>query len=117
WQLPVIGVCSWITFDVGDEAAARAQRVEVLQIFFGQGGALLDSSPMYLSSQEVIGHCLARVPDKSLLFAATKVWTMTRALGIQQMEASRQLWGVERFDLLQVHNLLDWETHVPTLVE
>jgi diketogulonate reductase-like aldo/keto reductase len=116
-QLPVIGMGSWITFDVGDEAAARAQRVEVLQIFFGQGGALIDSSPMYLSSQEVIGHCLARVPDKSLLFAATKVWTMTRALGIQQMEASRQLWGVERFDLLQVHNLLDWETHLETLAE
>jgi diketogulonate reductase-like aldo/keto reductase len=57
------------------------------------------------------------VPDKSALFAATKVWTMTRTLGIQQMEASRQLWGVERFDLMQVHNLLDWETHLPTLIE
>jgi diketogulonate reductase-like aldo/keto reductase len=116
-QLPVIGMGSWITFDVGDDAAARAQRVEVLRTFFEQGGALVDSSPMYLSSQEVIGHCLAHIPDKSSLFAATKVWTMTRALGVQQMEASRQLWGVERFDLLQVHNLLDWETHLQTLIE
>jgi diketogulonate reductase-like aldo/keto reductase len=116
-QLPVIGMGSWITFDVGDDVTARAQRVEVLRTFFDRGGALIDSSPMYLSSQEVIGHCLARIPAKPSLFAATKVWTMTRALGIQQMEASRQLWGVERFDLMQVHNLLDWETHLETLVE
>ena len=116
-QLPVIGMGSWITFDVGDDAAARAQRVAVLQNFFGQGGALIDSSPMYLSSQEVIGHCLAHMSAKPPVFAATKVWTMTRALGIQQMEASRQLWGVDRFDLMQVHNLVDWETHLETLVE
>ncbi len=116
-ELPVVGMGSWITFDVGDDTAARAQRVEVLRTFFDQGGALIDSSPMYLSSQEVIGHCLARIPDKPSLFAATKVWTMTRTLGIQQMEASRQLWGVERFDLMQVHNLLDWETHLETLAE
>ncbi|MGH6962357.1 MAG: aldo/keto reductase [Dongiaceae bacterium] len=116
-QLPVIGMGSWITFDVGDDAAARAQRVEVLQAFFDEGGALIDSSPMYLSSQEVIGHCLARLPDKPSLFAATKVWTMSRALGIQQMETSRQLWGVDRFDLMQVHNLVDWQTHLATLVE
>ena len=115
--LPVIGMGSWITFDVGDDAAARAQRVAVLRTFFEQGGALVDSSPMYLSSQAVIGHCLARIPDRRSLFAATKVWTMTRALGIRQMEESRRLWGVERFDLLQVHNLLDWETHLETLAE
>ncbi|MGH6930751.1 MAG: aldo/keto reductase, partial [Dongiaceae bacterium] len=115
-QLPVVGMGSWITFDVGDDAEARAQRVEVMRAFFDEGGALIDSSPMYLSSQEVIGHCLARLPERPSLFAATKVWTMTRALGIQQMEASRQLWGVERFDLLQVHNLLDWETHLETLI-
>jgi len=115
--LPVIGMGSWITFDVGDDAALRAERLQVLQTFFDEGGALVDSSPMYLSSQQVIGHCLAHIPAKPSLFAATKVWTMTRALGIQQMEASRQLWGVDRFDLMQVHNLLDWETHLATLVE
>ncbi|MGE0117372.1 MAG: aldo/keto reductase [Dongiaceae bacterium] len=116
-QLPVIGMGSWVTFDVGGDAAARAQRVEVVRAFFESGGALIDSSPMYLSSQEVIGHCLAQIPDRPALFAATKVWTMTRLLGIGQMEASRQLWGVERFDLMQVHNLLDWETHLETLIE
>jgi aryl-alcohol dehydrogenase-like predicted oxidoreductase len=116
-RLPVIGMGSWITFDVGDDAAARAQRVEVLRAFFDAGGALIDSSPMYLSSQEVIGHCLGQFPDTTSLFAATKVWTMTRPLGIRQMEASQQLWGVDRFDLMQVHNLLDWETHLETLTE
>ncbi len=115
--LPVIGMGSWITFDVGADAALRAERLQVLQAFFEEGGALIDSSPMYLSSQEVIGHCLARISDKPSLFAATKVWTMTRALGIRQMEASQQLWGVDRFDLMQVHNLLDWETHLETLIE
>jgi diketogulonate reductase-like aldo/keto reductase len=115
--LPVVGMGSWITFDVGDDTAARAQRVEVLRAFFDAGGTLIDSSPMYLTSQEVIGHCLARLPDRPGLFAATKVWTMMRALGIRQMEASQQLWGVDRFDLLQVHNLLDWETHLETLIE
>jgi diketogulonate reductase-like aldo/keto reductase len=115
--LPAVGMGSWITFDVGDDSAARAQRVEVLRAFFESDGTLIDSSPMYLTSQEVIGHCLARLPDRPALFAATKVWTMTRALGIGQMESSQQLWGVDRFDLLQVHNLLDWETHLETLVE
>jgi aryl-alcohol dehydrogenase-like predicted oxidoreductase len=114
--LPAVGMGSWITFDVGDDAAARAQRVEVLRAFFDAGGALIDSSPMYLTSQAVIGHCLAQLPD-SAPFAATKVWTMMRALGVGQMEASQRLWGVDRFDLLQVHNLLDWETHLETLTE
>jgi len=116
-QIPVIGMGSWITFDVGDDTAARAQRVEVVRAFFDGGGALIDSSPMYLSSQEVIGHCLAQIPDRPALFAATKVWTMTNLLGVRQMEASQRLWGVDRFDLMQVHNLLDWETHLETLIE
>ena len=73
-QLPVIGMGSWITFDVGDDKAARAERVKVLQAFFDGGGAVVDSSPMYLSSQEVIGHCLAQIANKQSLFAATKVW-------------------------------------------
>jgi len=116
-RLPVIGMGSWVTFDVGDDSALRAGRLAVLQAFFDEGGTLIDSSPMYLSSQEVIGHCLARLAGKPPLFAATKVWTMTRPLGIQQMEASRRLWGVERFDLMQIHNMLDWETHLETLIE
>src|SRR5262245_35027061 len=116
-QLPVVGMGSWITFDVGDDKEARAERVKVLQAFFDGGGAVVDSSPMYLSSQAVIGHCLAQIPDKQSLFAATKVWILGKELGIGQMEGSRKLWGVERFDLLQIHNMVDWETHLETLLD
>jgi diketogulonate reductase-like aldo/keto reductase len=114
-SLPVIGMGSWLTFDVGDNVRARAVRTQVLQTFFDRGGALIDSSPMYGSSQEVIGHGLAQVRNKAALFAATKVWILGRSLGIRQMEDARRLWGVPRFDLMQVHNLLDWETHLHTL--
>jgi diketogulonate reductase-like aldo/keto reductase len=113
--LPVIGMGSWLTFDVGDNLRARAVRTQVLQAFFDHGGALIDSSPMYGSSQEVIGHALAQVRNKSALFAATKVWILGRGFGIRQMEDARRLWGMPRFDLMQVHNLLDWETHLETL--
>ncbi|HVR66819.1 MAG TPA: aldo/keto reductase, partial [Verrucomicrobiae bacterium] len=116
-QLPVIGMGSWITFDVGDDKDARAERVKVLQAFFDAGGAVVDSSPMYLSSQAVIGYCLAQIANKDALFAATKVWTPGKSMGIGQMEGSRNLWGVERFDLLQIHNMLDWETHLETLLD
>jgi diketogulonate reductase-like aldo/keto reductase len=114
-SLPVIGMGSWLTFDVGDNVRARAVRTQVLQTFFDRGGALIDSSPMYGSSQEVIGHGLGQVRNKAALFAATKVWILGRSLGIRQMEDARRLWGVPRFDLMQVHNLLDWETHLHTL--
>lgn len=116
-RLPVIGMGSWITFNVGDDMELRAARCEVLQAFFDRGGAVIDSSPMYGSSEEVIGHCLKRIANKQALFAATKVWTPFKALGIRQMKASEKLWGVKRFDLMQIHNLLDWEAHMETLVE
>jgi diketogulonate reductase-like aldo/keto reductase len=114
-RLPVIGMGSWLTFDVGDNIRARAVRTQVLQTFFDHGGALIDSSPMYGSSQEVIGHALAQVRNKSALFSATKVWILGKGFGIRQMEDAGRLWGVPRFDLMQVHNLLDWETHLETL--
>lgn len=116
-QLPVVGMGSWITFDVGDDKEVRAERVKVLQAFFDGGGAVVDSSPMYLSSQEVIGHCLGQIANKQSLFAATKVWTLGKSLGIGQMEGSQNLWGVDRFDLLQIHNMVDWQTHLETLLE
>ena len=114
-KIPVIGMGSWLTFDVGEDQAARATRVQVLQAFFDCGGALIDSSPMYGSAQEVIGHCLANIRNKGALFAATKVWIYGRWLGIKQMEAARELWGVARFDLMQIHNMLDWPGHLETL--
>jgi diketogulonate reductase-like aldo/keto reductase len=115
--LPVIGMGTWITFNVGDDAALRAERVRVLQAFFDRGGAVIDSSPMYGTSEEVIGHCLARIDNRRALFAATKVWTPLQFFGPGQMADSRAYWGVERFDLMQVHNLLNWEGHLETLRE
>lgn len=114
-KIPVIGMGSWLTFDVGNDAAARATRVQVMQVFFDRGGALIDSSPMYGSSQEVIGHGLRQIKNKGVLFAATKVWIYGQWLGIKQMDAARELWGVARFDLMQIHNMLDWRSHLETL--
>jgi diketogulonate reductase-like aldo/keto reductase len=116
-DVPVIGMGSWITFNVGDDPDARAVRVQVLQEFFNRGGAVIDSSPMYGTSEEVIGHCLAQIGASRPLFAATKVWTPLQMFGAGQMEDSRAYWGLERFDLMQVHNLLNWEGHLETLQE
>jgi diketogulonate reductase-like aldo/keto reductase len=113
--LPAIGMGSWLTFDVGDDGSARAVRLRVLEAFFQKGGSLVDSSPMYGSSEEVIGWCLERLGAGKPLFSATKVWTYGRRVGVDSMERSRSLWGVPRFDLMQVHNLLDWESHLETL--
>jgi diketogulonate reductase-like aldo/keto reductase len=113
--LPAVGMGSWITFNVGDNPALRDARARVLQTFFDRGGRVIDSSPMYGSSEEVIGYCLARVSGKPSPFAATKVWTLLQMLGKRQIERSRELWGIETFDLMQVHNLLNWESHLETL--
>lgn len=113
--LPVIGMGSARTFDVGNDESARVVRAEVLQAFFNRGGAVIDSSPMYGTSEEVIGYCLAKIKNKSNLFSATKVWTPGKWVGINQMEHSAKLWGLTGFDLMQIHNMLDWETHIETL--
>jgi diketogulonate reductase-like aldo/keto reductase len=113
----VIGMGSWITFNVGEDKELRDQRLQVLQIFFARGGAVIDSSPMYGSSEAVIGYCLARIENREALFSATKVWTPLQMLGPGQMAESRELWGVQRFDLMQIHNMLNWESHLETLLE
>ncbi|MEM7467108.1 MAG: aldo/keto reductase [Pseudomonadota bacterium] len=116
YSIPAIGMGTWLTFDVGDSAHARGKRVEILQQFFAMGGQMIDSSPMYGTSQVVLGHCLSTFKKETpTLFSATKVWTPGRVFGIRQMKNSADLWGVPRFDLMQVHNLLDWETHLTTL--
>lgn len=111
--LPVVGLGSWITFNVGDDPQARDDCAEVMRAFFAAGGRMIDSSPMYGSSQAVIGSGLAKLGRPAGLFAADKVWTSGD--GPAQIEESRRLWGVPRFDLLQVHNLLAWEMHLDTL--
>ncbi len=113
-QLPVVGLGSWITFNVGKDPTARATCTEVVRAFFAGGGRMIDSSPMYGSAQAVIGDALARLGHPQALFAADKVWTGSR--GAQQIATSRTLWRIPRFDLLQVHNLLAWEDHLPLLL-
>ena len=114
-ELPLIGLGSWITFNVGNDAVARDACAEVMRAFFAAGGRLIDSSPMYGSSQQVIGYGLDKLNAHSSVFSADKVWTTPGSRGPAQIEASRRAWGVARFDLLQVHNLLAWEEHLRTL--
>jgi len=113
-KIPAIGMGSWLTFGIGNEPEKLATRVAILRSFFAGGGYLIDSSPMYGNAEKVIGECLATIQPFSL-FAATKVWTSGWQQGIRQMETSRRLWGLPRFDLLQIHNLLDWKVHIETL--
>ncbi|MBW8459018.1 MAG: aldo/keto reductase [Thiobacillus sp.] len=113
--VPRVGLGSWITFNVGNDRVARDARAEVMRAFFLAGGRLIDSSPMYGSSQEVIGYALKKLGRPANLFAADKVWISDGAEGRAQIERSRRLWGIPRFDLVQVHNLLSWQAHLPTL--
>jgi diketogulonate reductase-like aldo/keto reductase len=113
--LPVVGLGSWITFNVGNDRAARAECAAVMRAFFAAGGRMIDSSPMYGSAQDVIGEAVQQLKPERL-FSADKVWIGSGARGPSQMEASRRLWRVPKFDLLQVHNLLAWEEHLPVLL-
>jgi diketogulonate reductase-like aldo/keto reductase len=113
--LPLIGLGSWITFNVGDDPAARDSCAEVMHAFFQEGGRLIDSSPMYGSSQEVIGYGLRKLGNPPQVFSADKVWISSGGRGAAQIEESRRRWGVARFDLLEVHNVLSWEEHLPRL--
>ena len=114
--LPTVGLGTWITFNVGNDRALREQCTAVMRAFFEAGGRLIDSSPMYGSSQDVLGDGLARLGHPRALFAADKVWIGSGARGPEQNETSRRRWRVARFDLLQVHNLLAWQEHLPTLM-
>jgi diketogulonate reductase-like aldo/keto reductase len=113
-QLPAIGVGTWQTFDVGGDAAARGPLREVLKLL---NGNVVDSSPMYGSSESVAGDLIAELGVRDRLFIATKVWTSGRDAGLRQMEDSFRRLRVERMDLMQVHNLVDVATHVSTLKE
>jgi len=113
--LPLVGLGSWITFNVGNDRVARDASTEVMRAFFQAGGRLIDSSPMYGSAQDVIGYGLRKLGRPTNLFAADKVWIADGDEGRAQIETSRRLWGIPRFDLMQVHNLLSWQAHLPTL--
>jgi len=113
--IPVMGMGTSRTFDVGGDKVALSQLAQVLRVFFDNGGSVIDSSPMYGSSEKVLGELLKTTKNKENLFSATKVWTDGKQSGIQQMNESLNLWGLKRFDLIQIHNLRDWKVHLPTL--
>jgi len=116
-RLPVIGMGTWITFNVGNDPGLRAARTEVLRTFFAMGGGVIDSSPMYGSAEAVVGHGLAQLGRPKGLFSATKVWTPVTFHGKSQMNESERLWGQKQFDLFQIHNLVNWQAHLETLRE
>ena len=113
-RIPAVGIGSWITFNVGDDPLLRTECRAVMAAFFEAGGGIVDSSPMYGSSQEVIGDTLAKLDRPPGLFSADKVWTRA-ATAPAQIAETTQRWGVGRFDLLQVHNLIDWERNLDIL--
>ena len=116
-KIPAIGMGTWITFNVGQDEGLRNQRTEILDLFFEKGGEMIDCSPMYGTSAEVLGYALSRTNRYSDVFAASKVWSSYTSQGKAQMQTQQNAWGVENFDLMQVHNLLNWESYLPILEE
>jgi diketogulonate reductase-like aldo/keto reductase len=114
-SLPVIGLGTWQTFDVGSDAAERAPLEAILRTFVELGGKLVDSSPMYRNSESVVGDIATKLGLRPKLFIATKVWTTGEAKGIAQMEDSMRKLRAKPIDLMQVHNLVDVDTHLATL--
>ncbi len=116
-DIPAIGLGTWQVFDAGNDAAARAPLREVLSEFSRTGGKMIDSSPMYGSSESVAGDLVAELGLREKLFVATKVWTRGREDGIREMERSFKRLRVSTMDLMQVHNLLDVDVHTKTLLD
>ena len=114
-RLGIIGCGTWQTFDVGGAEADRQRLADVLQALFDAGGSVVDSSPMYGRSAAVTGDLLTRLRAHERAFVATKVWTRGGDAGVRQMEASMRLLQHPRIELMQIHNLLDWRTHLKTL--
>ncbi|HEV2550066.1 MAG TPA: aldo/keto reductase [Stellaceae bacterium] len=113
--LPVIGLGTWQTFDVGAEAKARAPLGQVLRHLLDAGGRVIDSSPMYGRAEGVTGDLVEELRAREKTFLATKVWTTGPEQGIAQMRRSAELFRAEVIDLMQIHNLVDWRTHLATL--
>ncbi len=115
--IPAVGLGTWRTFDVGASATERAPLKDVLQRFAELGGRVVDSSPMYGAAESVVGDLATDLAITDKLFLATKVWTSGRDPGVAQMEQSLRRLRRQRLDLMQIHNLLDWRTHLRTLRE
>src|SRR5688572_7800477 len=114
-MLPVVGLGTWRQFDVGSSASERRPLLEVLKRMSEKGGKAIDSSPMYARSEDVIGDLTNETREADKFFYVTKVWTRGREEGIEQMNASFRKMRRSKMDLMQVHNLVDWQTHLGTL--
>lgn len=114
-KLPVIGLGTWRTFNVGSDPQLLDARTEIVRAFFGHGGGLVDSSPMYGSAPDVMGYALDKLGKPDSLFAAEKVWSPAGGGTREQVAMLAKRWGIENFDLVQVHNLTDWREHLEAL--
>ena len=113
--LPVVGLGTYSVFDVASTPDAVAERLRIMELLVGAGGSVVDTSPMYNRSEEVIGDVIAAGAPRDDLFIATKVWTDGREAGVQQMKRSAQLMRTDVIDLMQVHNLRDTDVHMRTI--
>lgn len=114
-SVPVVGMGTWQTFDIGNNSSERENIKAVLRTFVDKGGTVIDSSPMYGRSEEVVGDLAAELDVLQELFMATKVWTRGEQAGIRQMQQSMREMRSDPMDLMQVHNLVDFQTHIKTL--
>jgi diketogulonate reductase-like aldo/keto reductase len=113
--MPVIGLGTWSVFDVREDAGARTPLKEVVRRLVETGGRMIDTSPMYGRAEAVTGDLVAELGVRPRVFLATKVWTSGKEQGIAQMRRSAERLRTEIIDLIQIHNLLDWRTHLATL--
>lgn len=114
-NLPVVGLGTWQTFDVDTDKQQRIELANVLQEMRALGGAMIDSSPMYGTSERVVGDLAKQLGISDDFFYATKVWTSGQNAGIEQMKTSMRKMQRKQMDLMQIHNLVDWGTHIKTL--
>ena len=116
-RLPVIGLGTYSVFDVDSAPTEITKRREIVELLLGEGGSVVDTSPMYNRSESVIGDIIEAGAPRKPMFIATKVWTDGRDTGIEQMRRSAELMNTEVIDLMQVHNLRDTRTHMKTIHE
>jgi len=114
-KLPMVGLGTWQTFDVGNSQSELEIRKQVLAKMYELRGTVIDSSPMYGSSEAVVGRAASQLESQGDFFYATKVWTSGKQAGIDQMNSSLSKMQRKTMDLMQIHNLIDWETHTKTL--
>ena len=116
-QLPCVGLGTWLTFDIGSSATQRLERKKIVEEMIRYGSIVIDSSPMYGRSEAVVGDVTKDLEVSQQLFLGTKVWTNGKKQGEKQIRHSEGLMQKSPLDLLQIHNLVDWSTHIQTLMD